>query len=212
MATNEELKDLLDQILNATKCIQELMPSNSAEFNEIKHYLKEHSKSINQILTKQSNPEQKMFKYKLVSVNGEKLFPNCVEDYMGYFSRYEYESLVELFSGDYIRVTDDNYGIGMAKVVRRVYSSNYHTMYLVCENMDPTDDYIYTIDYEIAVNEFVDHNKQLFKYGELPSADTIGSLVDKLTTGKTMVDHWNVLQRTHELLEKKLGYTRCKHD
>ena len=180
--------------------------SDSAELDEIKHYLKDHSKSINQILDKQNNPEQKTFTYKLISANGEKLFPSCVEDYAGYFNRYEYESLVELFPGDYIRVTDDNYGMGMAKVVKRVYDSNYHTMYLICENMDPMNDYIYTTDYEDAVNRFVDNNIQSFKHGEVPSADVLGNLIDILTTGRTMIGHWNILQRTHEILKKRLNY------
>lgn len=206
MATNEELKVLLEQVLNVTKCIQELMPSDNAEFDEIKRYLKEHGKSINQISSKQNNPKPQVFEYTLISSNGEKLFPDCVEDYMGYFNRHTYESLIELFPGDYIRVTDNNYGMGMAKIVKRVYDKSSHTMYLICENMNPMDDYIYTEAYETAVNEFVDCNKQLFNHGEHPSGDVLGKTVDILTAGRTTISHWNILQRTLEILKKKLEY------
>lgn len=208
MVTNEELKDLLVETINAIKCIHELMPSDSAEFDEIKHYLKNHSQTLNSVLSNQTNPQRKMFHYYLVSSNGEKLFPNCIEDDIGYFSRYEYESIVELFPGDCIRVTDDNFGMGMAKIVGKIYNASYHSVYLICENMDPMIDYIYTPGYEKAVSEFVDRSTRTFKHGERPSSEAVGDIIEVLTKGRTTIDHWNVLQRTNEILEKKLEYNK----
>ena len=202
----ELVEDIRESIRRNNKYFADSLEKSRAFVAEVDETLAKCRQALADLNERQKSAK-KEYHYNLVSANEEKLFPNCVEDYAGYFSRYSYDSVAELFPGDYIRVTDDNYNIGMAKVIKRISSGYYNgQITLVCENVDPEDDYVFSVNYEEDVKQYIKNHRKSVTIGEMPDSDFIGVLMDSLTMGKTTVDHVIVIQRTHKILAKILKY------
>lgn len=146
-------------------------------------------------------------KYHLVNVGEGSLFPECQADFYKP-NLYEFTTFYDVQPGDYIRIIDSHYFMGMAKVVRRVFSDQCPSATLYCERVDPRCDYVFTKQYEVdlikAVIKEVKAGK--FKEGEEPDYDDVYKIIEALTSNRTSVDYWNVRNRTYEILSDLLHF------
>lgn len=146
-------------------------------------------------------------KYQLINVGKGSLFPECQADFYKP-NLYEFETFYDVQPGDYIRITDNHYFMGMAKVVRRVFSDQYPSATLYCERVDPRCDYVFTKQYEVDLIKVVIKKVKAgkFKEGVEPDNDVVHNIIETLTNGKTSVDYWNVRNRTDEILSDLLHF------
>ena len=89
-------------------------------------------------------------KYHLINIGSGSLFPECQADFFKP-NLYEFDSYVDIIPGDFIRIIDNHYFMGMAKVVRRVLSDQCPSVSLYCERVDPRSDYVFTKQYEVEL-------------------------------------------------------------
>ena len=146
-------------------------------------------------------------KYHLINIGSGSLFPECQADYCKP-DLYEFDSYVDIIPGDFIRIIDNHYFMGMAKVVRRVVSDQYPSVSLYCERVDPRCDYVLTKQYEVELIKAVIEKVKTgeFKESEEPDNDVVYNIIETLTNGKTSVDYWNVRNRTYEILSDLLHF------
>ena len=146
-------------------------------------------------------------KYHLINIGSGSLFTECQADFYKP-DLYEFESYVDIVPGDFIRIIDNHYFMGMAKVVRRVLSDQYPSVSLYCERVDPRCDYVFTKQYEVELIKAVIEKVKTgeFKEGEEPDYDVVNNIIETLTNGKTSVDYWNVRNRTYEILSDLLHF------
>ncbi len=146
-------------------------------------------------------------KYHLINVGKGSLFPECQADFYKP-DLYEFTTFHDVQPGDYIRIIDNHYFMGMAKVVGRIFSDQWPSATLLCERVDPTCDYVFTKQYEAdLIKEVINAVKKCkFKEGEKPNQDDVYEIVKKLTSNRTTVDYWNVNNRTHEILSELLHF------
>lgn len=153
--------------------------------------------------------------YKLLSYDGRAIYPaDCHDMMMSDDTLHEFRCNHDILVGDYIRVIDETYHMGMAKVVKRVFSANDKTMFLYCVNVDEQDDYLYTFQYERDCKDWFDYNKKDIEAKmerckdnlEMCAHTIVVDLVKQVNVEKrTSVDYWNILSRTKEIVYPLFG-------
>ena len=153
--------------------------------------------------------------YKLLSYDGKPIYPaDCHDQMLSDDGLHEFHCNHDILVGDYIRVIDETYHMGMAKVVKRVFGLNGKVMYLYCVNADEKDDYLFSFMYDNDCKVWLnDHRKEvetiMQEAKEKPSEGAHKIVIKMIETGNieklTSVDYWNIISHTKSIVYPLLG-------
>lgn len=126
---------------------------------------------------------------------------------------YSFKSNQDIQVGDFIRVYDDTYHMGVTRVIKRVYDWNSHAMFLFCVKDDEKNDFIFSGIYaNLCSNHLSAHKDEVNKIMEENKSNPRVALnliarqmVEKYAERRSCLDWWNKENHTKLILSDMLG-------